>query len=194
VIVGDGPLRSELAASAERLAIAPHVRLLGDRAEVVDVLAAFDDQWNKMAALKAQRDGVIVAAMVKGQRELAIGAKLDAQFGPVVLVGDGGKYIEALKDYALLRHPFAPSDAIEALQGLRIAPLFAGVRGEPAIDLHGLAETAQRLGTLMHAARDSVSSIDLNPVMAIAGANQQTQFVIADALIERQLGQGARGH
>jgi succinyl-CoA synthetase beta subunit len=156
--------------------------------------AAFNTVVGKLKEMKLPFEGVIVAQMVKAQREFVLGARWDAQFGAVVMLGDGGKYVEALKDYALLRHPFSPADAVEALQTLRIAPLFAGVRGEKAIALQPLATMAQLLGALMHATQDSISSIDLNPVMAIAGAHDATQFVIADALIERKLGQSARGH
>jgi len=62
--------------------------------------AAFDAQWRKLGEMKVARDGIIVAAMVKGRRELALGARVDARFGPVVMIGDGGKYVEALRDFA----------------------------------------------------------------------------------------------
>ena len=67
-----------------------------------EVGAAFDRQWRKLADMKVGRDGIIVAAMIKSRRELALGARVDARFGPVVMVGDGGKYVEALQDFALL--------------------------------------------------------------------------------------------
>jgi len=75
--------------------------------------------------------GVIVAAMASGRREIMIGAHRDGVFGPVVAVGDGGKYVEIFRDTALLLPPFSKDDAREALGKLQIAPLFAGVRGEP---------------------------------------------------------------
>jgi len=145
--------------------------------------AAFATIAAKLKEMKLPFEGVIVAQMVKAQREFVLGGRMDPQFGAVVMLGDGGKYVEALKDYALLRHPFAAADAIEAIEGLRIAPLLKGVRGEQAIALQPLAEMAQRLGALLTAANGEIASIDLNPVMAIEGKNQ---FVIADALIERR--------
>lgn len=148
---------------------------------------AFDTIAGKLKAMALPFEGVIVAQMVRANREFVLGARWDAQFGAVIMLGDGGKYVEALKDYALLRHPFSLDDATEALRSLRIAPLFKGVRGEPPITLEPLAAMAQRLGALMHAARDSIASIDLNPVMATDGATDGNQFVIADALIERRL-------
>ncbi|MGM4921870.1 acetate--CoA ligase family protein [Tardiphaga sp. 804_B3_N1_9] len=80
-------------------------------------------------------DGVIVAAMTGGRREIVIGAHRDPVFGPVVMVGDGGKYVEVFKDTTLLLPPFTRDDAKRALAKLRIAPLFEGVRGEPPMDV-----------------------------------------------------------
>jgi acyl-CoA synthetase (NDP forming) len=145
--------------------------------------AAIDTIAAKLKEMKLPFEGVIVAQMVKASREFVLGGRMDPQFGPVVMLGDGGKYVEALKDYALLRHPFGAADAIEALEGLRVAPLFKGVRGEQEIVLQPLAEMARRLGALLAAAQGEIASIDLNPVMAVAG---REEFVIADALIERR--------
>src|SRR5262249_4243527 len=96
--------------------------------------AAFSEQWKKLGTLGVPRDGVIVAAMAAATRECALGARLDPIFGPVVMVGDGGKYVEAMPDVAVLLPPFSREDVLETLAHLRIAPLFKGVRGEPPLD------------------------------------------------------------
>ncbi len=147
-----------------------------------DAGAAFEAQWARLAELKVARDGVIVAAMVKGRRELALGARVDPYFGPIVLVGDGGKYIEALGDVALLLPPFDPDEVLAALGRLRIAPILDGVRGEPPLDLAPLCAMAVRLGQLMVAAAGRIASIDVNPV--IVGAAGESAVVV-DALVER---------
>ncbi len=144
-----------------------------------EVGAAFVAQWRKLADMKVGRDGIVVAAMVECRRELALGAHVDARFGPVVMVGDGGKYVEALKDFALLIPPFDADEAIEALGRLHIAPVLHGVRGEPPLDLEALAAIAVRLGEIMQAGRGRIASIDLNPVMVKADG-----AVVADALVE----------
>lgn len=146
-----------------------------------EVGAAFNAQWRKLADMKVGRDGIIVAAMVKGQRELALGARTDARFGPVVMVGDGGKYVEALKDFALLIPPFDTDEVIEALDRLHIAPVLRGVRGEPPLDLEAVAAIAVRLGEIMQAGQGRIASIDLNPVMVKAKGEGA---VVADALVE----------
>jgi acyl-CoA synthetase (NDP forming) len=113
----------------------------------------------------ARFDGVIVAAMAGGRREIMIGAHRDPVFGPVVAVGDGGKYVEIFRDTVLLLPPFSRDDAKVALQKLRIAPLFAGVRGEPPMDVDVLCDAAMKIGDLMLDPAAKVVSLDLNPVM-----------------------------
>lgn len=110
-------------------------------------------------------DGVIVAAMASGRREIMIGAHRDPVFGPVVAIGDGGKYVEVFKDTTLLLPPFSRDDARQALATLRIAPLFEGVRGEPAMDVDALVDAVVKIGELMRDPAAKVMSIDLNPVM-----------------------------
>ena len=146
-----------------------------------EVRAAFDAQSRKLAQMPAARDGIIVAAMVKGQRELVLGARVDARFGPVVMVGDGGKYVEALKDFFLLIPPFDTDEVLEALNRLHIAPVLRGVRGEPALDLEAVAAIAVRLGEIMQAGAGRIACIDLNPVIVKAIGEGA---VVADALVE----------
>jgi acetate---CoA ligase (ADP-forming) len=113
----------------------------------------------------ARFDGVIVAAMAGGRREIMIGAHRDPVFGPVVAVGDGGKYVEIFRDTTLLLPPFSTDDAKEALGKLRIAPLFAGVRGEPPMDVDALCDAVVKIGELMLDPAAKVMSLDLNPVL-----------------------------
>lgn len=144
--------------------------------------AAFAEQWEKLGKMGARRDGVLVAAMRRGLHEFMVGAKIDPIFGPVVLVGDGGRYVEALGDVAVLVPPFDVEEALAALGRLRIAPLYAGVRGEPAWDMGALAEIAVGIGRLVRDADGRIASLDVNPV--IVGAVGEGA-VIVDALVER---------
>ncbi|HSD43473.1 MAG TPA: acetate--CoA ligase family protein [Burkholderiales bacterium] len=147
-----------------------------------DAARLFNAQWDKLAMLGAARDGVIVAAMRELRREFMVGARVDPVFGPVVIVGDGGKYVEALRDFAVLVPPFDAADVRRALAGLRIAPLIDGVRGEPPLDVEALAAVAIGVGRLIRAAGGAIASVDLNPVMV--GAVGEGALVV-DALIER---------
>jgi acyl-CoA synthetase (NDP forming) len=146
------------------------------------VTRAFTCVNDRLRRLDMVADGILVAPMVKGRRELMLGARVDPRFGPVVLVGDGGKYVEALGDFTVLMPPFDIDDVRRAVMGLRIAPILSGVRGEPAIDLEPLAHAAIRLGQIITGEADTIASIDINP--AIVGAAGEP-LVIVDALIER---------
>ncbi|MCM5570336.1 acetate--CoA ligase family protein [Burkholderiaceae bacterium FT117] len=151
-------------------------------ADEAAAIAAFEAQSAKLDAMRASRQGVIVAEMRRGRHEFMVGARIDPVFGPVVLVGDGGRYVEALKDFAILLPPFDAGEVLQALHGLRIAPLFGGLRGEPPMDLEALAAIAVGVGRLLRDAQGSIASIDLNPV--IVGAAGEGA-VIVDALVER---------
>lgn len=142
----------------------------------------FESQWKKLAELGASPDGVIVAAMRKGRREFMLGARVDPVFGPVVIVGDGGKYVEALNDFGVLVPPFDADEVKRVLSALRIAPLLGGVRGEPALDVDALAAAAIAVGRLIFAAEGRIASIDLNPVTVGAVGEGA---VVVDALVER---------
>lgn len=147
------------------------------------------DAWGacteRVAAMGIPLDGVIVAKRVRGRREFALGVRQDAHFGTVVMVSDGGKYVEALRDFVVLLHPFSAADVLAKLKTLRIAPVLAGVRGEAPIDLDVVARTAVALGALAAAHPQSIASIDLNPL--IVGDVGEGGCAV-DAVIERQGG------
>ena len=124
--------------------------------------------------------GVIVAAHAGGLRELMIGARIDPVFGPVVLVGDGGKYVEAMPDVQVLLAPFNAAQVEDALRRLRIAPLLDGVRGEPPLDVPAFCAAAVAVGRLVCDRAAGISQLDINPVMV--GARGQG-CVALDAVI-----------
>jgi hypothetical protein len=98
------------------------------------------------------------------------------------MVGDGGIFLEALKDFVLLMPPFSREEVLGALGRLRIAPLFNGVRGRPARDREALAQMAVRLGEAMLAWRGAVAAVDINPVIVFETGRGA---LAVDALIER---------
>jgi acetate---CoA ligase (ADP-forming) len=127
-------------------------------------------------------DGVLVARQASGRRELALGARLDPLFGPVVMLGDGGIYLEALEDFRLLLPPFGEADALRALASLRAAPLLGALRGAPALDQGAVARMAVALGEAMLGWDGKVAAVDVNPVMVF-----ETGACAVDALVERAL-------
>jgi acetate---CoA ligase (ADP-forming) len=147
------------------------------REEAGEVWAQMEDIIRKHGA---RFDGVIIAAMAGGRREIMVGAHRDPVFGPVVAVGDGGKYVEIFRDTALLLPPFSKDDAREALGRLRVAPLFAGVRGEQPMDVESLCDAAVKIGALMLDPAARVMSLDLNPVLLDSAGKG---CVVVDAVV-----------
>lgn len=145
-----------------------------------DVAHATEGMLEKVQSIGVRAEGIIVAEQVKGDIELLIGARRDPQFGVVVTIGAGGKYVEALDDVAVLLAPFSKDAALSAINSLYISRIFPALRGDPAVDCDALAEIMMQLANVLHHAHARVSSIDLNPVIVARGGPS----IIADALIE----------
>jgi acyl-CoA synthetase (NDP forming) len=144
--------------------------------------AAYAEVVAAAARAGATLDCVIVARMARGQRELMVGAHLDPTFGPVLVVGDGGKYVEAMPDAGTVLAPFTPERIERALRRLRIAPLLEGVRGEPPMDVDAFCRAAAAVGALIADPAAGIASLDVNPV--IVGARGEG-CVAVDALVLR---------
>ena len=110
-------------------------------------------------------DGVLVEAMGARGPELVIGAKRDADWGPMVMIGMGGVWVELFHDMALLPAGTGAEGFRRALLGLKAARLLTGYRGDPAVDLGAAAGLAAQVGALMLACPE-ITEIDLNPVIA----------------------------
>ena len=126
---------------------------------------AFNEIHAAAKSANIELKGVIVAECVRGMRELMIGARVDPVFGPIVLVGDGGKYVEAMPDLQVLIPPFSQQDAVEALYRLRIAPLLDGVRGDLPLDVNAFCQAAVAVGCLMVDEKLGINQLDINPIM-----------------------------
>jgi acyl-CoA synthetase (NDP forming) len=155
-----------------------------------EVVRAYTSLGQKLQALGGTSEGVIVAPMVSGRREFVLGSKVDPVFGPVVMIGDGGRYVEAFGDIAVMLPPFSADEVREALFTLRVAPLLRGVRGEPPLDVAALCAAAIRLAEIITAGAERIASIDVNPVMVGAAGEG---LVIVDALVECNLPQEQPG-
>jgi len=110
-------------------------------------------------------DGVLVEAMGPRGLELVVGAKRDADWGPIVLVGLGGVWIEALHDVRLIPADMAREDIVTELGRLKAASLLAGVRGAAAVDVQAVAAVVALVGAQMRA-NPRIAEIDINPLVA----------------------------
>ncbi len=133
--------------------------------------AALRAGWERLqASVRTHRpdlvlDGVLVEGMGPRGVELVVGARRDADWGPVVLVGLGGIWIEALKDVRLLPADLAEADIVQELERLKAAPVLHGLRGQPGVDLAAVARVVAAIGAQMRANPD-IAEIDINPLVA----------------------------
>lgn len=109
-------------------------------------------------------DGVLVEAMAKPGLEMIVGARRDPEWGPVLVVGLGGIWTEALKDVALLSPELGDDEVVAALGTLKGAALLDGLRGAPPSDRHAIARVAASIGALMRATPDLLD-IEINPLV-----------------------------
>jgi acyl-CoA synthetase (NDP forming) len=124
--------------------------------------------WASMTAKLAgvTLDGLLVEKMAPKGLELVVGARRDPRWGPVLLVGLGGIWVEALGDVRLLAADAEPETIVEELRRLRSARLLSGFRGAPAVDIDAVAAAVSTLGRLMLGNADIVE-VDVNPLLAL---------------------------
>ena len=115
---------------------------------------------------KAEIKGVLVVEMVKGGKELIIGSKLEPGFGPVIMLGMGGIYVEVLKDVTFKLAPVTSKEADDMISEIKTQKLLKGVRGEKPSDIAKLSECIQRLSQLVSDFKD-IKELDMNPVLVM---------------------------
>ncbi len=112
----------------------------------------------------AHIDGVSVQKMVPQGKELILGMARDPQFGPLIMVGLGGIYVEAFKDVAFRLAPISDWDAARMLRELKAYQLLEGVRGEEPVDIDAVENVLLRISRLAQDNHD-LSEMDINPLM-----------------------------
>ncbi|HOW59583.1 MAG TPA: acetate--CoA ligase family protein [Candidatus Omnitrophota bacterium] len=138
------------------------VRLNLNSAE--DVQNSFRDIMAVGEKLKAKIDGVFMQRMAPKGREVILGMKRDPHFGPVLMFGLGGIYVEALKDVTFRVAPIRELSAYDMIKSIRAYKLLQGVRGEPPADIEAMAECLKRLSQLS-CDHPEIDEIDINPLM-----------------------------
>ena len=121
--------------------------------------------------------GMLVEEMISGI-ELIIGAKIDFQFGPVILFGLGGIWAEIYKDVALRMCPLAQKDIESMIRCLKAHQLLEGYRGTEPIHFEKLKKLLLTFSDLVMDLESLIESIDLNPVIC-----SSTRCIVADARI-----------
>ncbi len=188
VLAGDA---REAVAAADAIGHPVVVKLCGDavahkserglvRVGLGDAAAVHAAATELLAAARPEdlATGVLVAPVVRGNRELIAGLATDPTFGRTIVVGIGGVLTEALADVSVRLLPIGRADALDMLDGLRNQPLLGELRGEPPVDREAVADVLVALGEFAAAASDVVS-VDLNPLIVQDGLP-----VAVDALVE----------
>jgi acyl-CoA synthetase (NDP forming) len=138
--------------------------------------AALNQAFERLSAIKGFC-GMLVEESLSGL-ELIVGAKVDYQFGPVVLLGLGGTGVEIYRDAVLRMAPLRPEDAASMIKGLKAHQLLEGYRGAEPVNLEQLVHLLTTFSELVMQIESYIESIDLNPVMCTA-----EHCLVADARI-----------
>ncbi|HSB66837.1 MAG TPA: acetate--CoA ligase family protein [Anaerolineales bacterium] len=126
---------------------------------------AFEDMLHRIhqSYPEAKIDGVLVQPMVTGGLELILGGRQDPNFGPVVLVGLGGIFVEVLEEVSLRVAPITPKEARDMINELRGAPILKGARGHKPSDIAAVVDALLRLSQLMSDFPE-IRELDINPL------------------------------
>lgn len=121
-------------------------------------------------ALKYKSDakikGVLVQEMVTSAKETILGASQDPTFGPVIMFGLGGIYVEVLKDVVFRIVPIDEQEAINMVESIKTIKLLKGVRGEKSSDLRAISDSLQRLSQLV-VDFPEIKEFDINPLLVL---------------------------
>jgi acetyltransferase len=124
-------------------------------------------EGQKLLSTSPARGQLLVQEMVQGT-EVLIGARTDPQFGPFLIVGLGGIFVEVLKDVAVRLLPVDAREARAMLKELRGHKVLEGVRGQGPRDIDALVQAMVGLSDIFNAHRDHLSDLEINPIMVRA--------------------------
>ena len=155
--------------------------LIGPRSSG-DVAAGYDTLMARVrtAAPAAQIDGVLVSPLIEGGVETIAGVKRDPDFGPMVMFGMGGIFVEIYRGVSLRVAPFGVVTAREMIREIVGYPLLAGARGRAPADIEALARVLSLLSAYADRFRDELDSIDINPLIVLP---EGKGVVAVDALV-----------
>ncbi len=127
---------------------------------------------------------VMIQAMAPKGTEVILGAQRDPQFGPLLMFGMGGIYVEVMRDVAFRLAPIATADAREMIAETAVGKILAGVRGQPPSDVEAVVETLRRVGQLV-ADFPAIAELDINPLI-VGAANEGAWAVDVRLRLDRE--------
>jgi acetyltransferase len=116
---------------------------------------------------EARLNGVLVQEMVSGGTEVIVGVNNDPQFGPTVLFGLGGIFVEILQDVSMRLAPLTYNDALSMIKEIKGYGVLTGVRGKEVRDIDAIAEVLVKVSQLALELKDEVNELDINPLLVM---------------------------
>jgi acetate---CoA ligase (ADP-forming) subunit beta len=131
-----------------------------------DVRKAFRDIIKNVKKAKKNADikGIYVQRMAPKTQEFVAGGTRDPQFGPTVMFGLGGIYVELYKDVSFRLAPLSDEEALGMMQEIKAAPLLTGFRGSKPLDMKACAGVIRAVGRMMDEIKQ-IDSVDINPLL-----------------------------
>jgi len=131
------------------------------------VRTAFEEMIEHLGRVRsgARISGVLVRQMIPAGHEVILGGQRDAAFGPVLMFGLGGVYVELFQDVTFALAPISRGRAARMIRSVKAGKLLSGLRGDPPADVDGVEESLVRLGQLI-ADFDRIVELDVNPLIA----------------------------
>jgi acyl-CoA synthetase (NDP forming) len=136
-------------------------------ASAEDVRGAADAMLGSAGRLSGRFSGFLVQQQVSSLAEIFLGARVDADFGPLIVVGAGGVQVELYKDVAVRLAPISEEAASEAIASTRIMQLLTGFRGRPAGDIQAVARAMSALSRFIAEFSDRISEVEINPLAVL---------------------------
>ena len=140
-----------------------------------EVGAAYDELMSRLRRRDPQLQ-ILVQRMVRGGREVILGMAREPSFGPILMFGLGGIFVEVLRDVSLRIHPITDLEARAMIERVKGYPLLAGARGEPPVAVPRIEEGLLRLSQLVSDFEDELAELDLNPF--IVTERPEDSFVV----------------
>lgn len=148
-----------------------------DEAALRQAFAEIMESCSKKAP-GARLSGVLLKPMLKPGVEMIIGVNNDKDFGPMIMIGMGGVFVELFQDVQLAPAPLSQKQAMKMIQSLKSYPLLNGYRGSAKCDVEALSDLLVKISEMAAKGKDTVKELDINPVFVT-----EDGVAVADALL-----------
>jgi acetate---CoA ligase (ADP-forming) len=133
----------------------------------MELARSFENMLNNVRhrAPDSEIRGVLVQEMIQGETEIIIGISRDQQFGPTIMFGLGGIFVDVFQDISLRVAPISRNDAEHMVKEIKGYKILEGFRGKPKMDIEPIIDLLLKVSQLSIDFRDQISEIDLNPII-----------------------------